>query len=124
MGLNGFVWISKHVKEAEQVGEEGFDAQAIYSNKNDVRPATPIQLVPAHADSQDIDEATRRAIIVLSAVVQALGKGFIPITDIVLIQGYEWAVDHVADTGGTLKVLFTEDCSNRLAWAAESWVEL
>jgi hypothetical protein len=37
LGLNGFIWISKHVKESEQIGEEGFDAQAIYSNKNDVR---------------------------------------------------------------------------------------
>lgn len=36
LGLNGFIWVSKHVKETEQVGEEGFDAQAIYSNKNDV----------------------------------------------------------------------------------------
>ena len=31
--------MSKHVKEHEQVGEQAFDAQAVYSNKNDVRPA-------------------------------------------------------------------------------------
>jgi exosome complex component RRP4 len=36
MGLNGYIWISKHVKEADQVGEEGFDAESVYSNKNDV----------------------------------------------------------------------------------------
>jgi len=107
LGLNGFIWISKHVKETEQLGEEGFDAEAIYSNKND-----------------DIDDATRRAIVVTSAVVRALGRGFIPITDTILIQAYEWAVDHVADTNGTLKALFTEDCSNRLAWAAVTWAHL
>ena len=36
LGLNGYIWISKHVKEFEQEGEEGFDAEAVYSNKNDV----------------------------------------------------------------------------------------
>lgn len=37
LGLNGYVWVSKHVKENEQEGEEGFDAEAVYSNVNDVR---------------------------------------------------------------------------------------
>ena len=37
LGLNGYIWISKHVKEQEQEGEAGFDAEAVYSNKNDVR---------------------------------------------------------------------------------------
>ena len=36
MGLNGYIWVSKHVKESEQEGEEGFDAEAVYSNRNDV----------------------------------------------------------------------------------------
>jgi len=36
LGLNGYIWVSKHVKEHEQVGEEGFDAESVYSNKNDV----------------------------------------------------------------------------------------
>lgn len=36
LGLNGYIWVSKHVKESEQEGEEGFDAEAVYSNKNDV----------------------------------------------------------------------------------------
>ncbi len=38
LGLNGYIWVSKHVKEAEQEGEEGFDAEAVYSNRNDVSP--------------------------------------------------------------------------------------
>ena len=37
LGLNGYIWVSKHVKQNEQEGEEGFDAQAVYSNRNDVR---------------------------------------------------------------------------------------
>lgn len=36
LGLNGYIWISKHIKEINQAGEEGFDAEAVYSNKNDV----------------------------------------------------------------------------------------
>lgn len=38
LGLNGYIWISKHVQDHEQVGEDGFDAEAVYSNKNAVRP--------------------------------------------------------------------------------------
>ena len=36
LGLNGYIWVSKHVIEIEQEGEEGFDAEAVYSNRNDV----------------------------------------------------------------------------------------
>lgn len=36
LGLNGYIWVSKHVKESEQEGEEGFDAEGVYSNRNDV----------------------------------------------------------------------------------------
>ena len=36
LGLNGYIWVSKHVKIQNQEGEEGFDAQAVYSNVNDV----------------------------------------------------------------------------------------
>ena len=38
LGMNGYVWVSKHIQENQQVGEEGFDAEAVYSNVNDVRP--------------------------------------------------------------------------------------
>jgi exosome complex component RRP4 len=37
LGMNGYVWVSKHIQENQQVGEEGFDAEAVYSNVNDVR---------------------------------------------------------------------------------------
>jgi exosome complex component RRP4 len=35
LGLNGYIWVSKQVKDNDQ-GEEGFDAEAVYSNQNDV----------------------------------------------------------------------------------------
>ena len=37
LGLNGYIWVSKHLMEAEQEGGEGFDAETIYSSQNDVR---------------------------------------------------------------------------------------
>lgn len=36
LGLNGYIWVSKHVKQSDREGEEGFDAEAVYSNQNDV----------------------------------------------------------------------------------------
>ena len=36
LGLNGYIWVSKHLKQNEQEGEEGFDAESVYSNRNDV----------------------------------------------------------------------------------------
>lgn len=36
LGINGYIWVSKHVKENQREGEEGFDAEAVYSNQNDV----------------------------------------------------------------------------------------
>lgn len=36
LGLNGYIWVSKHVKQSGQEGEDGLDAEAVYSNKNDV----------------------------------------------------------------------------------------
>jgi len=36
LSLNGYIWVSKHAKENEEEGEEGFDAEAVYSNQNDV----------------------------------------------------------------------------------------
>lgn len=41
LGLNGYIWVSKHVKASEQEGEEGFDAEAVYSNRNDVSIILP-----------------------------------------------------------------------------------
>ncbi|QRW02864.1 exosome complex component RRP40 [Ceratobasidium sp. AG-Ba] len=76
MGLNGYIWVSKHVKEMNQVGEEGFDAEAVYSNKND-----------------SIDTTTLRAIARVSNVIRSLARSHIPLTDCLIEQAYEWVVD-------------------------------
>ncbi|KAI0344704.1 exosome complex exonuclease rrp4 [Trametopsis cervina] len=76
LGLNGYVWISKHVKASEQEGEEGFDAEAVYSNRND-----------------QIDEATRTAISRVTNIIRVLAAHFIPLTDTLLLEAYAWAVE-------------------------------
>lgn len=36
LGLNGYIWVSKHIKQNRQPGEEGLDAESVYSNQNEV----------------------------------------------------------------------------------------
>ncbi|KAF9448951.1 hypothetical protein P691DRAFT_759494 [Macrolepiota fuliginosa MF-IS2] len=93
LGLNGYIWVSKHVKEAEQEGEEGFDAEGVYSNIND-----------------NIDEITRTAISRVTNIVRILASHFIPLTDTLLIEAYDWTVDQE----GGAKDLLSEDLSDAL----------
>lgn len=37
LGLNGFVWVSSGTTAERREGGEGFDAEGVYSDKNDVR---------------------------------------------------------------------------------------
>ncbi|KAF8801358.1 hypothetical protein BYT27DRAFT_6799630 [Phlegmacium glaucopus] len=88
LGLNGYIWISKHVKENEQEGEEGFDAEAVYSNVND-----------------EIDASTRSAISRVTNIIQVLSSHFIPLTDKLLLEAYEWTVEQ---EGGAVNLLQEE----------------
>ncbi|KIM44819.1 hypothetical protein M413DRAFT_442786 [Hebeloma cylindrosporum] len=76
LGLNGYIWVSKHVKENEQEGEEGFDAEAVYSNVND-----------------DVDDSTRTAIARVTHIIHVLTSHFVPLTDALLLEAYEWTVE-------------------------------
>ena len=58
LGLNGYIWVSKHVKESEQEGEEGFDAEAVYSNQNDV--SHPFQFLFSPSQRAHLRVAYRR----------------------------------------------------------------
>jgi len=75
LGLNGYIWVSKQVKNSDQ-GEEGFDAEAVYSNQND-----------------DIDNATRIAISRISNIIRVLADHFIPLNDTILLEAYEWVIE-------------------------------
>ncbi|KAH9943816.1 exosome complex exonuclease rrp4 [Amylocystis lapponica] len=93
LGLNGYVWVSKHVKLSEQEGEDAFDAEAVYSNRND-----------------NIDDATRIAIARVSNIIRVLAAQFIPLTDSLLVEAYEWAVEQEGD----VKELLQEDIGDAL----------
>ena len=36
LGLNGYIWVSKHINRNRQLVEEGLDAESVYSNQNEV----------------------------------------------------------------------------------------
>ncbi|KAF4610960.1 hypothetical protein D9613_006691 [Agrocybe pediades] len=93
LGLNGYIWVSKHVKENEQEGEEGFDAEAVYSNVND-----------------DIDDSTRAAISRVTHIIRILTSRFIPLSDTLLLEAYEWSVEH----GSDVKDLLHQDFGDAL----------
>lgn len=112
LGLNGYIWVSKHVKESEQEGEEGFDAEAVYSNQNDVR-AFHLNYLRSSWTSmvKDIDDSTRTAISRVTNIIRALASRFVPLTDTLLLEAYNWTVDHEVGT----KELLSEDSSHALA---------
>lgn len=93
LGLNGYIWVSKHVKVTEQEGEEGFDTEAVYSNRND-----------------EIDNATRIAISRVTNIIRVLANHSVPLTDTVLLEAYEWAVEHDL----SVKDLLQEDVGDSL----------
>lgn len=115
LGLNGYIWISKHVKESEQEGEEGFDAEAVYSNRNDVSATNQISSVNGLAQllGKDIDDATRSAVSRVSNIIRVLAAHFVPLTDTILLNAYEWAVEQ----DGSIKDLLQEDVSEALVAA-------
>ncbi|GBE86532.1 exosome complex exonuclease rrp4 [Sparassis latifolia] len=94
LGLNGYIWISKHMKQTEQEGEDAFYAEAVYSNKNDY-----------------IDDATRDAISRVSNIIRVLATHFIPLTDTLLLEAYAWAVEQEGD----VKDLLQEEVGDALA---------
>ena len=36
LGLNGYIWVSKHMQINDEGGDEALNAEAVYSNRNDV----------------------------------------------------------------------------------------
>ncbi|EPQ56741.1 hypothetical protein GLOTRDRAFT_115866 [Gloeophyllum trabeum ATCC 11539] len=99
LGLNGYIWVSKHVKDNDQEGEEGFDAEAVYSSQND-----------------DIDEATRSAISSVTNIIRVLAAHFVPLTDAILLEAYAWVMDQEIGT----KDILQEETSDFLVAALTS----
>ncbi|KAF8310083.1 hypothetical protein DL93DRAFT_2062391 [Clavulina sp. PMI_390] len=99
LGMNGYIWVSKHVQQNMQVGEEGFDAEGVYSNVND-----------------PIDSATHTAIARVSALILSLARSSIPLTDTLLNDAYDWTVEQNVE----VTQLLNEDVSEAMILALSS----
>ncbi|RXW16439.1 hypothetical protein EST38_g9416 [Candolleomyces aberdarensis] len=118
LGLNGYIWISKHVKANEQEGEQGFDAEAVYSNQNDVRLSfLPFNRMNLNCARKDIDSATRTAISRVSNIIKILAAHFIPLSDTLLLDAYAWTMEQEASD---VKRLLLEDYGDALVAAVAS----
>jgi len=76
LGLNGYIWVSKHTSEVGKDDKGGLNTDAVYSNKND-----------------DIDEATRQTISRVTNVIRILAAHFVPISDSLLVEAYDWVIE-------------------------------
>ncbi|KAL8243870.1 hypothetical protein R6Q59_010128 [Mikania micrantha] len=86
LGVNGYVWLSRHIEESEQRGKAGGisisnldDAvsSAVYSSQND-----------------DIPEGTRREISRIAECIKALAEEAVRVDEENVIKAYEASVDY------------------------------
>ena len=61
---------------------------------------------------QDIDDATRAAIARVSNIIKVLAAHFVPLTDVVLLEAYEWVIEQES---GVKDVLLDEVGENLVA---------
>jgi exosome complex component RRP4 len=59
---------------------------------------------------QDIDDATRTAIARVSNIIRVLASRSLPITDTIILEAYEWAVERDSD----VKDLLLEDVADAM----------
>ncbi|KAG5219469.1 exosome non-catalytic core [Salix suchowensis] len=94
LGLNGYIWVSRQIKASDLAGEEGFDAEAVYSNQNDVSAS--------NCSSCQYNNV--------------LAAHFVPLTDTILLEAYELSVEQ----GEANKGLFQEDVAEALVASLHS----
>jgi exosome complex component RRP4 len=69
---------------------------------------------------QDIDDATRTAIARVSNIIRVLASRYMPITDAIVLEAYDWVVEQDAD----IKDLLLEDVADTLIAAVTTKEEL
>jgi exosome complex component RRP4 len=97
LGLNGYIWVSKHIKQNRKPGEEGLDAESVYSNQNEVStyPRKVHKLsYPISTFFKAIDGPTRMAISRVTNLIKVLASHFVPLSDVILLEAYEWAIEN------------------------------
>lgn len=87
LGLNGYVWVSLGTTQEKRDGGDGFDAEGVYSDKNDVS-----FILVIHPNSKEITPEGRNAISVVATIIQNFARNSIPLTDVVIAEGYQWFV--------------------------------
>ncbi|KAK8864183.1 hypothetical protein IAR55_001429 [Kwoniella newhampshirensis] len=74
LGLNGFVWVSSGTSQERREGGEGFDAEGVYSDRND-----------------DITPEGRQAISLIANLIKLLAREGVPLTETLIGEAYTWA---------------------------------
>ncbi len=67
------------------------------------RPYMPNKLRLTSLLEQEIDEETRAAISRVANIISVLAFHSVPMTDLILLEAYEWVVDHEHDAKGILQ---------------------
>jgi exosome complex component RRP4 len=101
LGLNGFIWVSMHISRGGDDGEggegaaDGFDSEAVYSSKNDVRPSLPLRCSlalsadPSSNLPQPIPPQTLRAIALVSNIILLLARNNMDIHPASIAEAYD-----------------------------------
>ena len=93
LGLNGYVWVSSGTTTERREGGEGFDAEAVYSDKNDVLPSlASVDEWTLMGYEQEISPESREAISMVGNIVRMLAGHGVPLTDALLGDAYDWVV--------------------------------
>ncbi|RSH81538.1 exosome non-catalytic core subunit rrp4 [Saitozyma podzolica] len=74
LGLNGLVWVAAGTGEDRREGGEGFDAEGVYSDKNDVRNPP----------------SSRTAISLVSNLINLFAAHNVPLSDTLLLDAHAW----------------------------------
>lgn len=125
LGLNGFIWVSMHVSRGGEDGEgegaaDGFDAEAVYSSKNDVRLFSTVVYAPLILTcftlfSQPIPPQTLRAIAVVSNVILLLAKNNMDIHPSSIAEAYDILLE--GEGGDGMKGGFSEEVGEGVVMA-------
>ena len=88
LGVNGYIWVSKHVEGGEERGKGGGVSVSV-SNLDD---AVGREIYSSQND--EIDEGTRREIGRVGECIKVLSEGGIRVDEDSVLKAYEVAVDY------------------------------
>lgn len=92
LGVNGYIWVCLGSGDKGQeinANSDGLENELVYSDKNDVRLLYRFQTA-AKPLLQDIPPPSRQAISRVCALIQIFARYSIPLTENLLMTGYDW----------------------------------